>query len=608
VTLAIRYFLPIALIILLLVALLPYGERIGLWTWEMVYPLEKVAHHAGGSVSSGTYSWKVVSFVRDPELSAHIYLQLLFGFVLLMMAAVWAHFHAASKIRELEQVGQIRRNEEKFHALFSTMAEGFALHEIITDSQGEAFDYRFLEVNPAFEALTGKCAAEIVGKTLLEVFPASEKVWIERYGQVALSGTSDRFSEYSKETGRAFEVSAYSPAPGQFACVFSDVTVNRHLEEQLRQSQKMESIGTLAGGVAHDFNNILTVIMGAGAMLQMKLESDAELGPFVRQILSSSERAAKLTHNLLAFSRKQTIKPVKVDMNDVVGIMRDFLGRIIGEDVTLKTTLCSGTLPVCADRSQLEQVLMNLAVNARDAMPNGGTLTLETALVHSCDHSLELEGCCAGDYALISVSDSGFGMDSTTSSRIFEPFFTTKEIGYGTGLGLSMAYGIIKQHEGTIKVYSELGEGTVFKIFLPLQMTKAAIKALPVDRPLPGGTETVMLVEDDPEVRSSNSAVLECVGYNVIVASCGEEAIALFEHYCNTISLVILDVIMPGMNGRDVNEFLKALRPNVKVLFVSGYTADILNRKGVLSEDTNFLSKPLEPHLFLGKVRELIDG
>lgn len=367
-----------------------------------------------------------------------------------------------------QSCSSINESEEKFHALFNCMAEGFALHEIITDDQGEPVDYRFIEVNPAFERLTNKRKEDIIGKTLLDVFPDCEKVWIERYGRVALTGTPAGFSEYNKDTGRWYDVSAYSPVHGQFACVFSDVTANKRLEEQLRQSQKMESIGILAGGVAHDFNNILTVIMGAGTILQMKLERDVELGPFVHQILDSSERAAKLTHSLLAFSRKQTIKALSVDVSAIVTVMKDYLVRIIGDGITLETACSSEPLPVYVDRDQIEQVLMNLAANARDAMPAGGVLRLETTRVDSRDLALELEGRKPGLYAQITLTDSGVGMDAVTCSRVFEPFFTTKEIGYGTGLGLSLAYGVVKQHEGAINVYSEPGEGTVFKIYLPL--------------------------------------------------------------------------------------------------------------------------------------------
>lgn len=499
-------------------------------------------------------------------------------------------------------------SEDKFHALFNCMAEGFALHEIITNDHSLPVDYRFIEVNPAFERLTGTSKEAVIGRTLLEVFPESERSWIERYGRVALTGVPENFTEFSKEIGRWYEISAYCPVYGQFACVFSDVTATRHLEDQLRQSQKMESIGTLAGGVAHDFNNILTVIMGAATMLQMKLEGDAELGPFVRQVINSSERAAKLTHNLLAFSRKQTIKLHKVDVNDIVNVMHDFLARIIGEDVVLKTVCSDEALPVCADRGQIEQVLMNLSANARDAMPNGGVLRIETARVESRDHALELDGCRPGSYARIAITDIGSGMDSVTRLRIFEPFFTTKEIGYGTGLGLSMAYGIIKQHEGTINVYSEPDEGSIFRIYLPLHGGASCDLHESGHKIIQGGTESILLVEDDPEVRACNCAILECVGYNVLCASNGEEAIDLFKNFGDGIALVIIDVIMPGMNGKETFGRLKVLQPDAQVLFVSGYTSEILNRKGVLIEGINFLSKPLEPHLFLGKVRELIDA
>lgn len=364
--------------------------------------------------------------------------------------------------------GTQNENEEKYRALFNCMAEGFALHEIITNECGEPVDYRFVEVNPAFERLTGKRKEDIVGKTLLEVFPDSEKVWIERYGRVALTGTPESFTEYSKGAGRWYEVSAYSPVHGQFACIFIDVTSAKGLEDQLLQSQKMESIGTLAGGVAHDFNNILTSIMGAGAMLQMKLTDDAELEPFVRQILNSSERAAQLICNLLAFSRNQKIFPLQVDVNAIVSGMQDFFKSIIGNDIILETVCLSEPLPVYVDRGQIEQVLLNLVVNARDAMPGGGVLRLETARVDCMENVQESEGCKPGRYARITLTDAGLGMDAETCVRIFDPFYTTKQIGYGTGLGLSMAYGIIKQHEGTIKVHSVAGKGTVLRVYLPL--------------------------------------------------------------------------------------------------------------------------------------------
>ena len=364
--------------------------------------------------------------------------------------------------------GTQNKSEEKYRALFNCMVEGFALHEIITNDQGQPVDYRFIEVNPAFERLTGKRKEDILGKTLLEVFPESEKVWIERYGRVALTGNPESFTEYSKGTGRWYDVSAYSPASRQFACIFIDSTAARGLEDQLRQLQKMESVESLAGGVAHDFNNILTAIMGAGTMLQMRLDGDTELEPFVRQILNSSERAAQLTHNLLSFSRNLTIKPLPVDANTIVCNLHEYLERNIAENLTLEVVCSSEPLPVCVDRGQIEQVLLILVANARDAMPAGGVLRLETAFVDSHDYGQELDGCQPGSYARIALTDTGAGMDSETCMRIFDPFFTTKHIGYGVGLGLSMASGIVKQHAGAIKVQSQTGVGTVFRIYLPL--------------------------------------------------------------------------------------------------------------------------------------------
>lgn len=368
---------------------------------------------------------------------------------------------------------------ELFRALFNTMAEGFALHEIITDELGNPVDYRFLEVNPSFESLTGKSHDEIVGKTLLDVFPDSEKVWIERYGRVALTGVPESFTDYSRETGRWYDVSAYCPVHGRFACIFNDSTAVRNREDQQRLSQKIESVGTLAGGVAHDFNNILTVIMGAGAMLQMKLADNAELGQFVRLILNSSDRAAQLTQNLLAFSRNQTIKPLLVDANNVVSVMQGLLENVIGKDIILEAVCSSEPLPVSVDRAQIEQVLMSLAVNARDAMPDGGAVRLETSRVDSRDYVLELDGCRPGMYAQIAVTDAGVGMDAETRVRMFDPFFTTKKYGNGTGLGLSMAYGIIKQHGGAIQVTSDPQVGTVVRIYLPLYDGASAAEVVP---------------------------------------------------------------------------------------------------------------------------------
>ncbi|OGR30589.1 MAG: hypothetical protein A2X83_06890 [Desulfuromonadales bacterium GWD2_54_10] len=386
-----------------------------------------------------------------------------------------------------------------------------------------------------------------------------------------------------------------------------DITIIKNFEEHLRHSQKMDSIGTLAGGVAHDFNNIITVIMGACTLLMMKMKSDPGIEPFVKQILDSSERAAKLTHSLLAFSRKQNIRLHSEDMNSIVMTIHELLDRIIGEDIKLETDISPIPLPVSVDRGQIEQVLMNLAANARDAMLHGGLLRIETSLVDSTRIHTVFEGCKSGMYAQIVVSDNGTGMDKATQSRVFDPFFTTKDAGRGTGLGLSMAYGIIRQHDGGISVSSAPGIGTIVFIHLPIRHSCPDKIVLDKELSFAMGNETILLVEDDKEVREINGNILAKVGYTVLTASNGYEALQLFEKHLDTISLVVLDVIMPGMNGKELHDNIKNIRPDAKVLFASGYSAEHLHKKGLIKEEVNLLPKPFSPQVLLGRVRDVID-
>jgi len=392
---------------------------------------------------------------------------------------------------------------------------------------------------------------------------------------------------------------------------FIDITERRKLEGQLRHAQKMEAVGTLAGGVAHDFNNILTAIIGYGSMLRMKM-GDVPLAVNVDHMLEAAQRAAHLTKSLLAFSRKQEIVTRPVDLNELVSRIGTLIARLIREDIVFETVLTGGELGVMADGAHIEQVLMNLATNARDAMPNGGRLSIRTERVALNEDYIRMHQYAKpGEYALISVSDTGMGMDENTRNKIFEPFFTTKEVGKGTGLGLSMAYGIIKQHKGYIQVYSELGKGTVFKIMLPL--VKGTVtrergrEQVDAEKQIPRGSETVLVAEDDRSLRLLAKTVLEEYGYRVIEAENGEEAVRKFRENQGQVSLLLLDIIMPRLDGRKAYEEIKKLQPDIKALFASGYTEDLLCIKDILAQGLHFIQKPMRPFDLLVKVRTVLD-
>jgi PAS domain S-box-containing protein len=404
--------------------------------------------------------------------------------------------------------------------------------------------------------------------------------------------------------------------PIALANVSRDITERRHaenekqkLQAQLLQVQKMESIGLLAGGIAHDFNNILAAIIGYGNLVKRKMPEDDPSRVFIGQILAAAERAAGLTQSLLAFSRKQVINPKNIDLNENIRGVERFLSRIIGEDIVLTTSFSDEALTVFIDPTQMEQVLMNLATNVRDAMPNGGKLMIETGRVEfdeaqAVTHSFGQPG----SYAVLTVSDTGAGIDEWTKTKIFDPFFTTKEVGKGTGLGLSIVYGIVKQNNGHINVYSELGKGTTFKIYLPLIKAGAEdVRNTEAPAPVRGGTETILLAEDNDAVRKLTQNVLSEFGYRVIEAADGEEAIRQFLENQDTTRLVIVDVIMPKKSGRAVYEEVKRTRPDVKVLFTSGYPADLIQKEGVLERGLNFLAKPASPQEILKKVRDVLD-
>jgi PAS domain S-box-containing protein len=410
--------------------------------------------------------------------------------------------------------------------------------------------------------------------------------------------------------GRIYEQKVSYVGKGDLIRVFfSDLTERRKLEEQLRQSQKMEAIGQLAGGVAHDFNNILTAIIGYGGILNIKMPDDDPLKANVSQILAAAERAANLTQGLLAFSRRQIANPQPVNLNDIVTSVQRLLMRLIGEDIELKTILSPKRITVVADHVQMDQILINLVTNARDAMPRGGILTISTQLASLDADFIKAHGYGEpGQYALLSVSDTGIGMDEHTRQRIFEPFFTTKEQGKGTGLGLSIVYGIVKQHNGYINVYSEPEKGTTFRIYLPASISEEEERGAVEHTHPKGGTETILIAEDDNDVRQITANLLAEFGYKVIEAADGEEAISRFVSNKNAVGVVLLDVIMPKKNGKEAYEEMKKAMPDLKALFMSGYTEDIIQKKGLLDEGMNFISKPASPFLILRKVRELLDA
>ena len=473
-------------------------------------------------------------------------------------------------------------------------------------------------VNPRFTQVTGYEADEVIGRNpkLLQSGKTSPELYQGLWNTIT-SGrvwTGELYNRY-KSGATHWEHATISPirnsagAISHYMAFMESISERKKLEEQLRQAQKMEAIGQLAGGVAHDFNNILTVIMGFGQLLQHSLPAGDPMLESMEQILDAADRATHLTRSLLAFSRKQVMLLHQVELSDLARKHAKFLVRIIGEDVTLKTSFCEEKLMVMADSGQIEQVLMNLATNARDAMPGGGELIIKTEAVQLDKEFHRLHGYgMPGRYALITVTDTGTGMDPETQQKIFEPFFTTKLPGRGTGLGLSIVYGIIKQHGGYVTIFSQRGFGTTFSIYLPLNVEKTQpVEQSPSFVPQ-GGNETVLVVEDDAAVGRLVESVLKRYGYNVILAGSGEEALEIYQSRSHDISLALLDVIMPKMNGKELCEKLRECSPQLKVLFLSGYTADLIQDKGIAMDGIDLIRKPAKPMELARKVREMLDA
>ncbi len=507
-----------------------------------------------------------------------------------------------------------RKQTEEQHDLLSAAVQQSTDSVVITDLEGT-----IVYVNPAFERNTGYPAAEAIGKkpNILKSGRHSPEYYSELWSALKSAGSWSGILINKRKDGTLFEeetiissVSDSAGMPAYYVAVKRDVTNERRLEELLRQAQKMEAIGQLTGGIAHDFNNFLTAILGFSSLLQMKFENDkdAQSNSYLQNIISAAEKAANLTNSLLSFSRKRIINIKPAILNDIIKGMEKLLQKIITESIEFKTAFTDKGTIIMADTGQIEQVLLNLVANARDAMPKGGVVFIKTEIVHLDEKFVRTHGYGKpGAYAALSVSDTGIGMDEKIKEKIFDPFFTTKEVGKGTGLGLSIVYGIVRQHNGYIEVNSELGKGTTFNVYLPiiestLESTEIKKEAIPK-----GGKETILLAEDELEVRRLVKTVLEEFGYKVIEAVDGDDAINRFTENKDRIDIVILDVIMPKKNGRVAYNELKNIKPDIKTIFISGYTEDIIKREDIFEMGLNFISKPVSPTDLLKRIREVMD-
>jgi len=532
------------------------------------------------------------------------------------------------KSRQAEEA--LRVSEEKYRSLTDDVLDNSAVAIFILD-----FDFRVVWVNCALEDYFGLKRDEIIGKDkrqlirerikdifedpdgfVNKVFSTyDDNTYIERF-ECHVIANGEREERWLEHRSQPIQSGLYTGGRIEhYYDISNQKQVEKKMKEmqaQLIQSQKMEAVGTLAGGIAHDFNNILTTIIGNAELALMDVIKDESLRNGIEEIKKAGKRAASLTHQLLAFSRKQIVQPKILNINELLTDIEKMLGRLIGEDVELLTIPEPELWQVEIDPGQIEQMIMNLAVNARDAMPKGGKLTVGTANADLDKNYFRERGIheeTPGHYVMLTISDTGIGMDKETQEHIFEPFFTTKEVGKGTGLGLSTVYGIIKQNNGFVWVYSEPGQGSTFKVYLPKVKEDAEPEEKeqsPVDDPI--GSETVLIVEDDYGLRKFAQEVLQSYGYRILAAENGEDALRVSDEYESPIHLLLTDVVMPRMGGKELAERLQPLYPLMKVLYMSGYTDNAIVHHGVLAPGLNFLEKPFTPEGLARKVREVLDA
>ena len=519
--------------------------------------------------------------------------------------------YALERARHVEA---LRASEQRYRRIVESTTEGVWLVDV---------DAKTTFVNARLAQMLGYAPEEMLTRPISEFMDdEGEAAFVESIAR-RRSGLSEELEfRYKRKDGSdlwaRLATNPVFDAAGRYdgaLAMVTDLTEQRReeaataaLEDQLRQAQKMEAVGRLAGGIAHDFNNILAVILSYGEMLRADLEPSAPTRGDLDEIVDAANRGATLTRQLLMFSRRQVLAPKLLDLNDLVRGMDRMLRRLIGEDVELLSLPASPLAAVVADPGSIEQMIMNLAVNARDAMPAGGKLTIETAnVVLDGKYTQAHVGVTPGPYVMLAVSDDGIGMERETQARIFEPFFTTKEQSKGTGLGLSTVFGIVQQSGGSVWVYSEPGQGTTFKVYLPQAEGAVQPQGLPLQSVVVGGTETVLLVEDEKQVRSVAEQILRRYGYDVLVAEGGAEAMRICDGHPSPIHLLLTDVVMPQMSGPEVARRVAESHPETKVLCMSGYTDDSIVRHGVLDARIAFLQKPFTPEMLAGRVRDVID-